>query len=159
MNAYFERLSQRERLFVSIGGAVVALIALLQFALFPMLRWRSDMADRRTSAETLYLLVAEAGAAGGGQALSSSSPKAAVPVRNAIADSAKSEKVELSYLNARADGAVEANASGASDAIYRWLGALSRDYGVVVVAADIARDQSGGALRAQLTLSRPGGAQ
>ena len=159
MNAFLERLSERERLFVSVGGAVVALVALLQFAAFPLLRWRADMAERRTNAETLYLLVAEAGAARGGAASATLSPKAATPVRNAIADSAKAERVELSYLNARPDGAVEANAAAASDALYRWLGALSRDYGVVVIAADIARDQNDGGLRARLTLSRPGGAQ
>jgi type II secretory pathway component PulM len=159
MTAFLQRLSRRERLFVIGGGAVVALIALLQFAFFPLMRWRGDMAERRANAETLYLLVSEAGAARGGAAAAASSPKAAIPVRNAIADAAKAEKVELSYLNARPDGAVEANASGAPDAVYRWLGALGRDYGVVVVAADIARDQKDGGLRAQLTLSRPGGRQ
>jgi type II secretory pathway component PulM len=158
MNAFLDRLSERERLFVMAGGVVVALVALLQFAFFPLARWRGDMAERRANAEALYLLVAEAGAARGGAAAATASPKAAVPVRNAIADAAKAEKVELSYLNVRPDGAVEANAAGASDALYRWLGALGREYGVVVATADIARDQNGSGLRAQLTLSRPGGA-
>jgi type II secretory pathway component PulM len=155
MNAFLERLTPRERIFVIGGAAFVAALIAAQLIIGPLLAWRSNAAERRAGAEDLYRLVAEAGALGGGAASASISAKAATPVRNAIADSAAAEKISLTYVNARPDGAVEANATASSEALYRWLGALDRDYGVMVVAADIARESSGAGLRAQLTLSRP----
>jgi len=157
--AQLENLTPRERAFVLGGAAIVGLLIILQFVIAPALSWRSEAEARRERAEELYRLVAEAGAVGGGPAAAGVSPKAATPVRAAIADSAAAEKITLTYINVRPDGAVETNAAASSEAMFRWLGALNRDYGVIVAAADIARDRSGEELRAQLTLTRPGGSQ
>ena len=156
MKAFWERLSPRERLFVIGGGAIVALLVLLQLIIAPAVGWREAMKTKRASAEDLYRLVASASASAGGAAASAGADLE-TPIINVVTDTAGSNGIEISFRNARPDGGVDATIAADPEKLFQWLRLLESSYGVMVVAADIAREKSGG-VRAQLTLARRGGA-
>ncbi len=153
MSEFWNRLSDREKLFVGAGGAIAALIILLQFILAPALGWRADMTQKRKSAEDLYRLVSEASASAG-VAAAAAGVDLDTPILNVVTQTTGEFKVVVNYRNARPDGAVEANVAAPSEQIFDWLRALETRYGVTVAAADIARGASGEEAQAQLTLVR-----
>ncbi|MEZ5921728.1 MAG: type II secretion system protein GspM [Parvularculaceae bacterium] len=157
MTAFWQNLSDREKLFVVFGGAIVAVLLSVLLILRPAINWRSNMHERRAAAEDLYRLVSKAsensapGAAAAGVDLNT-------PLLNVLTSSAAASNVEVSYRNARADGGVDANLTAAPQDLFAWLKILDERYGVMVASADIAREQQGG-VRAQLTLVRVGDRQ
>lgn len=152
MRAFWQRLSQRERLFVIAGGAVIALLALLQLIVAPAIGWRRSMAEKREGAEDLYNLVASASAASGG-AITNATADLSAPIINVVTDTAAAGGIEISFRNARPDGGVDANITADPEKLFSWLRTLETDFGVSVAAADIAREKDG-RVRAQLTLAR-----
>lgn len=155
MTAFWSRLSARERLFVAIGGGIAAVLLVAQLIVAPAAGWRAAMTDRREKAESLYRLVAEASASAGVSG-APAGVDAATPVINVVTESAAG-RVEIVFRNARPDGGVDANVTADPERLFEWLTLLENRYGVVVGAADIAREQAGG-VRAQLTLVRRGAA-
>lgn len=153
MREFWSRLSSREKLFVGGGGAIAAVIVLLQFILAPAIGWRADMKQKRESAEDLYRLVTEASASAG-VAAASSGVDMNTPILAAMTRTTGEFSINVNYRNARADGAVEANVAAPADKIFEWLRALDARYGVTVAAADVARSPSGQEAQAQLTLVR-----
>jgi type II secretory pathway component PulM len=153
MRAYWDRLSERERLFVSIGGALAALLLVAQLLVAPAAGWRAAMTNRREKAESLYRVVAEASAAAG-VASAPVGADASAPVMHVVTESA-ADRVEIVFRNARPDGGVDANVTADPEKLFEWLTLLETRYGVAVVAADIAREPAGG-VRAQLTFARRG---
>lgn len=134
-------------------GALFAMAFAYWAAFKPALDWRRAQGERAQTRQTEFRLVADAarvasdgtGAAG-----------AQTPVRNALTDVAGEAGVDLVFVNAREDGAVEAQIGSAPpDKLFSVLEKLERQYGVRVISADIARVADGGAeVRAQLALSR-----
>ncbi|MDZ7627773.1 MAG: type II secretion system protein GspM [Parvularculaceae bacterium] len=152
MKAFWDRLSQRERLFVLFGGALVAILVLLQLIVAPAIGWRRSMAEKREGAEDLYKLVASASATSGGVATNAASDRS-TPIINVVTDTAAASGVEISFRNARPDGGVDANITSDPEKLFDWLSTLESSFGVSVTAADIAREKDG-SVRAQLTLAR-----
>lgn len=153
MKEFWARLSDREKLFVGAGGAVAALIILLQLILAPAIGWRRDMTQKRESAEDLYRLVSEASASAG-VAAAAAGVDLDTPILNVLTQTTGEFSIVVNYRNARADGAVEANVAAPAEQIFAWLRALEARYGVTVATADIARSASGEEAQAQLTLVR-----
>ncbi len=153
MRDFWARLSSREKLFVGAGGAIAAIVILLQFILAPALGWRAGMTQKRESAEELYRLVSEASASAG-VAAASAGVDINTPILTVLTQTTGEFSITVNYRNARADGAVEANVAAPAEKIFEWLRALDARYGVIVAAADIARSASGDEAQAQLTLVR-----
>lgn len=153
MKEFWSRLSSREKLFVGAGGAIAALIIVLQFILAPAFGWRADMAQKRTNAEDLYRLVTRASATAG-VAAASADVDADTPILTVLTQTTGEFSITVNYRNARADGAVETNIAAPAEKIFEWLRALDARYGIIVAAADIARSPSGDEAQAQLTLVR-----
>ena len=153
MKAFWARLSDREKLFVGVGGAVAAFVIAFFLVLKPLSSWRADEAARRTGGEELYRLVAEASASAGVVA-AQAGVDLETPVLNAVTQTTGEYAIIVNYRNARADGAVEANVAAPAAKIFDWLRALEARYGVSVAAADISRANSEGEVQAQITLVR-----
>jgi type II secretory pathway component PulM len=152
MKAFWERLSEREKLFVGVGGAIVLLLAVMQLVVAPAVAWRARMTDKRASAEQLYEIVAQASATAGG-AMAAAGVDLSTPILNVLTDTTGRYGVVVNYRNGRPDGGVEANVVADPAKLFEWLTALEASYGITVATADIARGADTGA-QAQLTLVR-----
>jgi type II secretory pathway component PulM len=153
MRAFWERLSDREKIFVAVGAAVALLIAVAQLIISPALGWRASMDEKRGLAEELYGLVSQASAAAGVGA-AAAGVDLETPILNVITQSTAQFDVEVNYRNARPDGGVEANVTASPDKLFDWLSTLENRYAISVAAADIARSAAGDGVQAQLTLIR-----
>jgi type II secretory pathway component PulM len=153
MTAFWEKLSDRERLFVSVGGGIAALLLLWLVVITPATNWRADMADRRMRAEDLYRLTAQASASAGAVAAAAGVDLSA-PVQNVLTETSARFSIVVNYRNARPDGGVDANVAADPKKLFEWLRALETQYGISVAAADIARNAAGDGVQAQLTLIR-----
>lgn len=153
MKEFWDRLSSREKLFVGAGGAIVALVVLLQFILAPAIGWRAGMSQKRAGAEDLYRLVAQASSSAG-VAAAAAGVDIETPILTVVTQTTGDFSINVNYRNARDDGAVEANVAAPAHKIFEWLRALDARYGVIVASADIARSPSGDEAQAQLTLVR-----
>lgn len=153
MKAFWERLSEREKLLVGAGGAIVAVLVLLQLIIAPALGWRAGMSEKRARAEDLYRLVSEA-SANAGVVAAAAGVDLDTPILNVLTQTTAQFGIQVNYRNAREDGGVEANVAAEPAKLFEWLRALEQQYGVSVAAADIARSASGEAVQAQLTLVR-----
>lgn len=157
MSSFFQNLSDRERIIVMAGGVIFALVILIQLIMMPILNWRADQADRARDAQGLYRLMAEA--APMAQSAGDTSVDNSLPIRNAVSQSASAAGVELVFVNARPDGAVDANITSADPtALYQWLQRARDEFGLVIISADIARENGNpSSVRAQLTFNRQAG--
>ncbi len=153
MRAFWNRLSEREKIFVGAGGAVAALIVALQLILAPAIGWREGAGERRDRAEDLYRVVSEA-TASAGVAAAASGVDLETPIINVLTQTTAEFGVTVNFRNGRDDGGVDANVAAAGERLFDWLQALEARYGVSVAAADIARGADGENLQAQLTLVR-----
>lgn len=153
MKAFWERLSDREKLFVGAGGAIVAVLALVQLVILPAIGWRGQMSEKRAGAEQLYDLVSEASASAGAVATGPAADLS-TPILNVITQSTGDFGVVVNYRNGRPDGGVDANVVADPAKLFEWLKHLETQYGVSVAAADISRSTGGAEAQAQLTLIR-----
>jgi len=153
MMEIWNRLSSREKLFVGSGGAIAAIILILQLVVGPAIAWRKDQAENRERAEDLYRIVSAA-SANAGIAAAQAGVDLNTPILNVLTQTTGEFSIAVNYRNARADGAVEANVAAPAEKLFDWLRALEARYGVTVAAADIARSPSGEETTAQLTLVR-----
>lgn len=153
MNAFWQRLSDREKIIVGAGGIVAALIILVFMVVGPALNWRAAQAAEREAAQDLYRLVSEASASAGVVA-ANAGVDFSTPILNAVTQTTPEFSIVVNYRNARGDGAVEANVAASPEKIFEWLRALEARYGISVAAADISRAPSGDEAQAQLTLVR-----
>jgi type II secretory pathway component PulM len=153
MTAFWERLSEREKLFVGVGGAILAMLAVLQLILAPAFGWRHGMSEKRQRAEDLYGIVSEA-SANAGVVAAAAGVDLATPALNVLTQSTGEYQIEVNYRNAREDGGVEANVAADPQKLFEWLRTLESRYGITVASADIARASSGEGVQAQLTLIR-----
>lgn len=155
MNKIWEGLSERERIIVS-GGALF-LIAMVLFLLIwtPLTSWRANAADRASAGERNLNLVRQA-AATRPEPGAQGNVDSETPMRSAIPSSSAQFGVSLNFVNPLSDGRFAANAGNVDpEALFGWLGALERDYGVTVVSANIAREPNQPEeLRAQLVFER-----
>lgn len=153
MKEVWNRLSDREKIFVGVGAALAAAVIILQLVIAPAAAWRNEQAQRRNRAEDLYRLVSEASSLAG-VAAAAAGVDLETPLQNVLTQTTAEYAIAVNYRNARADGAVEANVAAPPDKLFAWLRALETRYGVTVASADIARSPSGEEAQAQLTLVR-----
>jgi type II secretory pathway component PulM len=153
MRAFWERLSEREKLFVGVGGAIIAALAAFQLIVAPAFGWRRGMSEKRQRAEELYGIVSEA-SANAGVVAAAAGVDLATPALNVLTQSTGEYQIEVNYRNAREDGGVEANVAADPQKLFEWLQALESRYGITVASADIARASSVEGVQAQLTLVR-----
>ena len=152
MKAWWENLSQRERMLLGGGAVIVAVLILLQFVLSPLISWRTDVRAEAETAERNYELVARAAATAPGH----ESVDEETPVRNVLNDAASRNRVNLTFVNALPDGSVSLQAGPVTaENVFSLFDDLERSYAVRVVNADIARaPEDAGLVRLQATVSR-----
>ena len=154
MTAFWEGLSDRERVFVGVGSVILALLILTQVIMAPLSNWRDARTSRLAAAESDYKLVVQASAYSGAAATAAADME--TPARNAVTTAAQRRSIILDFVNARPDGSVEANVGAApSAALFAWIADLERGYGIRLSTADIARDTEDGTLsQARLVFTR-----
>lgn len=135
------------------GGAIAALALVFQAVYAPLASWRKNAKGDLARAEGLYDLVVEAAAI----APQSDGAPAAIgaaerPLRAVVTSTANDAGVDLIFVNARPDGAVEANAGPTDpERLFNWIGALSAEHGATISFADVSRTQDGdGTVRGRL---------
>lgn len=150
--SWFSARSPREQVLVFLLAGLAALLLSMLAVFRPLLDWRAEAATRAAARAEEFRLVSAAARA----TSQSSMVDQKTPVRNALAEAAAASGVELSFVNARDDGSVEAQISAsAPDAVFSMLTALERRYGVRPTAFDAARVSDGAAdIRVQMTLGR-----
>lgn len=153
MKAWWEGLSERERLMIAGGGAFVALVILIQFALAPLMAWRSAAAQRADAAEAEFALVHEAAALAPPRNTGVDSGQ---PIKTVLNAQAGALEVPLTFVNALPDGNVEMQAGPASPkAVFALFSVLESEHGVRIVAADVSRNADApDTVRVQATLAR-----
>lgn len=155
MKAYWQNLTDRERLVV-MGGAIIIGIGLFFMLIFsPLNNWREDSARRSVAAERNFEMVHQAAKSGGGN-VSTDNVDLQTPIRNVLSETAGRFGFPLSSYNPLPDGNVTASASGVGAVeLFNWVGELERRYGITVITADIAREADNPDLvRVQLTFGR-----
>lgn len=153
MRAWWAGLSNREQVLIAVAGALGALLLLTQIVIRPVANWRSDATRRVEQAENGYRLVAQAAAVA---APDSAAAGEATPARNALTETARRMSVNLNFVNEHPDGSIEFQAGPVEpERAFALFSTLERDFGVRVVAADIARAaETPQHVRVQATLSR-----
>jgi hypothetical protein len=144
----------REQALIALAIIVFVMFVLLQAIIGPVGRWRSAANDRAELAANNYRLVAQAAAtaAPGG----SGGARAATPPRNALIDTARALGVDLTFVNEHADGSIEFQAATAApEKAFALFAALEQNFGVKIVAADMARSpEAPTTVRLQATVAR-----
>jgi len=155
MKAYWQNLTERERLIVTIGAAIIGLGLFFLAVVNPLNSWRDNAERRSAAAERNFGMVRQA-AMRGGSAQVSANADTQTPVRNVLSETASSLGFPLSSYNPLPDGNVTASVNSVgADQLFNWIGELERRYGITVVSADIAREADNPDLvRVQLTLGR-----
>ncbi len=154
MSDFWNARSERERLVLMAGGAVAALALAFQAIYAPLSSWRDAARSEFARAEGFYALVLEAAAAApAGDAEAATDTR---PLRAIVATAAGDAGVELTFVSARPDGAVEANAGPTDpEAFFEWVAALSAEHGAKISYADISRAQDNdGTVRGRVIFSR-----
>ena len=155
MKAYWQNFSDRERLLIMVGAAIIGLGLFYLAVLSPLNSWRENAEQRSVTAERNYTMVRQAAMRGGGVQVSANADTQ-TPIRNVLSQTAERFGFPLSSYNPLPDGNVTASADGVSaDQLFNWVGELERRYGITVITADIAREADDPDLvRVQLTLGR-----
>lgn len=150
---WWSQRSERERALLAALGAAALLFAVVFLVWRPIIGFRANAAAQAEAGENTYRLIARAARLG---AKSASPAEAATSVRAALTEAAGGLAVELSFVNARDDGAVDAQIAAAPpEKVFLLLSMLERRYGVKVSAIDVARVTDGATeVRAQMTLAR-----
>lgn len=160
LKARFMELHPRERIVVVAGAVLVLLTAVYMLALAPLYRAINER-DARVMQKQQDLAWMQS-VASRLSTMSSVQPTAASSGESMvvlIANSATSSNVSGALTGQTPDGpnGVRVRFEGVSfDALVVWLGALQKDYGVSVTAAEINRTSQSGQVNANLTLARGG---
>ena len=154
MAAWFKNLSERERLFVGVGGAVLGMAIIFQFLMVPLMDWRTKLNGRADRAKQNYETVLQAAELRTTNA--ANAPKHNVPLRTALTQTASAAGIDLVRVGADVNGQIEVQPSGVDDeTLYQWFGTLQLEYGVYVSFADISRDSDGTIRTQALAFNRP----
>jgi general secretion pathway protein M len=158
LKARFMALQPRERIIIVVGVTLVLLTAIYSLGIAPLNKAVKDRHTRITQKQ--QDLAWMQGVAGQLGALSAALPAAASNGESlvvVIANSASSGNLSAALTGQTPDGpnGVRVRFEGVQfDALVVWLGALQKDYGIHVKAAEINRTQQSGQVNASLTLTR-----
>jgi general secretion pathway protein M len=155
--AKFMALETRERLMVVIGGVVVLLVAIYSLGLAPLYKAVNERDARVTKKQDdlawMQSVVAQLQSLGAAQPANNNAESLVV----VIANTASRANVANALTGQTPNGAnsVRVRLEGVQfDALVVWLGALQKEYGIYVEAADISRAGQAGQANAGLTLAR-----
>jgi len=151
MSAWWSARTPRERLIISAGAMIAALLGVGQFVISPIFRWRDGVETQAAAAEDGYRLVARSAAIA-----TPAKAASAEPVRNVLNAAAGALGVELTFVNALPDGSVDLQAGPvAPERLFDLISRLDRDHGVKVRSADISRaSENGDLVRVQANVAR-----
>lgn len=157
MKAWFDNLNPRERLIVSVGGALAVLLVAWAYLWTPLVTRSSELVS--AAAEKRLLLIDLQRAA----AISLNAPVTA-PVRDSaeslvvlVANTAESVGLSDNFSQTRPDGADSINVSfrdAPFDIVVGWLVLLDSTYGVAVESATFNGTSESGIVSGQLFLTR-----
>lgn len=148
MKAWWNDLSSREQLLLTVLGAVAALFVVLQFTVRPLADWRANAARQAEQARDGFEMVAAAAAQGAASGVQA--PRAQTPLRQALTQSAAAARIDLVRIGAEVNNQIEVQPEDVpGDRLFRWLANLHSQYGVTVAFADISRAENG-AVKAQV---------
>jgi len=157
--AKFMALQARERLMVAVGGALVLLVAIYSLGLAPLHKAVNERDARVTKKQDdlawMQSVVAQLQSLGATQPANNNAESLVV----VIANTASRANVANALTGQTPNGAnsVRVRLEGVQfDALVVWLGALQKEYGIYVEAADISRAGQPGQANAGLTLARGG---
>ncbi len=155
MSAFWRNLSDRERLLILVAAAVIG-VGVFYFAIVnPVLGWRESAERRAVAAERNFELVRQAAARRPASDKSANVDKQ-TPARVVMARTDSDFGFRLTQYNELPGGDVTATIDDVSaEAVFAWISALEKRYAIVVISANIARDNDDPSLvRAQFTLGR-----
>ncbi len=150
-------LTDRERIIIRAGGVIVAFCLFYLVIWSPAANWRDVSRAEAQSAARSFSVV---------QAAAEKNPKITgrdqrridlkTPARSAVLNSSSRAGFKLNTINEQSNGDISVSASQAKpDAVLAWISQLQRQYGMSVIKADMAREQSDRDLvRVQLTVGR-----
>lgn len=155
---WFRSLAPRERLLVSVGGAVLAVTVLYLGIWEPLSKAHAkreqDLANAQGLAQRLEMLAATAqkGQPGGAVVNTGASLLSTV---DQVSKSGTLGK-PLTRIQPEGDHEVKVWIDGVSfDALVRWISELESRYGISIQTADLDRDALPGQVNARLSLVRP----
>jgi len=155
--AKFMALQTRERLMVGVGGVLVLLVAIYSLGLAPLYKAVNERNTRVTKKQDdlawMQSAVAQLQSLGAAQPANNNAESLVV----VIANTASRANVANALTGQTPNGAnsVRVRLEGVQfDALVVWLGALQKEYGIYVEAADISRAGQAGQANAGLTLAR-----
>lgn len=158
--ARFTELQPRERIIIVVGSVLVLLTAIYTLGLAPLYKAVNQRDQRITQKQQdlawMQSVVGKLSAMGNALPTAANSNESMVVI---IANSASGGGVAASLTGQTPDGpnGVRVRFEAAQfDALVLWLGALQKDYGIHVKAAEITRSAQSGQVNASLTLSRGG---
>lgn len=154
MTGWWAQRTTREQALLAIAAALFALAGLWSFVVAPIAEWRGAAGARADHARSEYSLVARA--AGMANVDEADKETGAAPVRGAVIETARRLGVELIFVNAASDGAVEVqSAPVAPERVFQFFSELQARHGVRVASADIARSaEDKGEVRFQASVTR-----
>lgn len=137
MIGWWRNLQPRERVVVAVGALLIAALAAVQLIAAPLVAWRANSLVRAQAAQDAYRLVLRSAAIA---APARPAARTGRPVRDALVEHAAALQIELTFVNALADGSVDAQAAPvAPDRLFELFARLEAVEGVMVRSADVAR--------------------
>jgi general secretion pathway protein M len=142
MSAWWNDLSARERMLVSVAGLLAGVLLLTLLIIRPLAAWSSAADRKATQARDAYELTATAAAVAGSN--STNETAGASPLRQSVISTAGSAGIELVRIGSVSEARIEIQTAPAdADLMFTWLGDLERHHGVSVVFADMTRGDAG----------------
>ncbi len=160
MKDYWNSLTARERLMLSLMAALVGLVVLWLVIVRPLSAARDEAAREYATATALYESVATSAAEM--RALHREGRDAKLktggePLRVTVAVAARTAGVSISRIQPGEDGTLTIWADDVSAAaLYRWLEALANERQITPAKVSVQKAGSGQQLRAQIQFSEAG---
>ncbi len=148
MTAWFTALSQREKLLIVGGAALIGVVLFAMMVMGPVLRFQSTARLAYDDASTTYQLVARAAESpSGDNSLDSSA------MRSILTRTAGRSGVVINRINS--NGAeIDLSISNINTGrLYGWLGLLQLEHKIVVREAQIRPSNDGSTVTARLTMA------
>jgi general secretion pathway protein M len=160
LQARFRELQPRERVIIIVGTVLVLLTAIYTLGLAPLNKAvntrNQHITEKQQDLAWMQSMAGKLSAMGNALPASANSNESMVVL---IANAASGGGVATALTGQTPDGpnGVRVRFEGVQfDALVLWLGALQKDYGIHVKAAEINRGAQSGLVNASLTLARGG---
>ena len=157
MRAWFENLNPRERLIVSVGGTLAAMLVAWAYLWNPLVTGSSELAGAVADKQLLLIDLQRAAAFSESASVTTPARESAESLVVLVANTADSVDLSDSFSQTRPDGANSINVSfrdAPFDILVAWLVLLDSTYGVAVESATFNGTNESGIVSGQLFLTR-----